>query len=131
MVVDGVVDHARRDQRRDDECGDADAELIVLEMMLDIAVGHGVTGRHGSGRGHVVVETPVLVEDDQQQAVFPVRRVADGLVHGLDELFAAGYVIERVHGIAAGEVTGPGDVESVRAVFWLDEDELGAEAGFA
>jgi hypothetical protein len=36
-----------------------------------------------------------------------------------------------VHGIAAGEVAGPGDVEPVRAVLRLDEDEPRAEVGLA
>src|ERR1700722_5841681 len=36
-----------------------------------------------------------------------------------------------MHGITAGEVAGPGDVEAVCAVFRLDEDEPRAESWLA
>src|SRR5581483_6334374 len=82
---------------------------------------------NGRRRRHVVVEAAVLVEADQENAAFPVRRVADRLVDVFDKPFAAGDVVEWVHGVAAREVAWAGDVEAVCAIAWLDEHEPGSE----
>ena len=75
----------------------------------------------------MIVKATMFIVRNQQEAVVPMRRVPDGLVHGLDELFPPGYVIERVLRVSAREIAG--SPRKNVSVARFDEDVVCRKAG--
>ncbi len=116
MIVVGVTDRAFRDQRRDDESGDAHAVQVKLEPVHVVAVIRVVAGRLGGHGSDGIVQAAVLVVGDDKEAGVPVGRVADRCVHGGQKMLAAIHVVHRMLGRPAAVGVVP-DIAVVR----LDE----------
>jgi len=69
--VDSAIDEVAGDERGGHDRGNAGAVLVESEPVLVMTEDRAVTGRDGRGRYHVVVEAPVLVPGDDQQAGLP------------------------------------------------------------
>src|SRR5262245_56361308 len=113
MIVHRMVDHPALDVRRDHQSGNSDAEAIELESELRVGLRDRVARRNGRWWLDVVVERAMLGERDDQQAVVPVRRIANRLIYVLDEPLAACDVVEWMHRIAAREIAGAGHIKPV------------------
>src|ERR1022692_4834234 len=84
VVVDGVVYGTLRDEWGDDYRGDANTELKEVKVVVIVSgINYGVSGMDCCRRHDVIVEPPVLVIGDYEQALFPVWRVAYRLVDAL------------------------------------------------
>ena len=92
-----AVDRAGRDQRRDQDGGDPDAEPGEVEAEL---AGAAVRRRGARGRRHVVVAPAVLVVGDDQQRLVPARPAAQRLVDLLDQRLAERDVVVGVLAVA-------------------------------
>jgi len=106
VIVKSAINSSRLDVRRNQNCGDADAEAREVKRRIErvgIARPVLVVRIHGRRRRNVVVEAAVLVVDDNQESglaqglVFP-----DGVEGIADKNFALLDVVIRVL-VAGGE----------------------------
>ena len=84
------------DPRGDEDGGNADAEPVEVEVegvRADDAVG---IGHPGDGRGHVIVEPPVLIVGDEKRRLVPLRARSQRLVDLLDQPLPHSHVVRRV-----------------------------------
>jgi len=89
MIVDRVVDGAAGDQWRHHDRRDANAVLCEIEAVFVGAVIGIVARANRDSRSDTIIEAAMLVVGDDEQAVIPVRRLADRGVDACEELLPA------------------------------------------
>ena len=110
------------DPRRDGDGGDADTQAVEVEgVRAGDALDAVRAGHARDGRGHVVVESAVLVVSDHEQRALPLRAGAERLVDLLEQQLALGDVVRRVVVVRGGG----GHVEVAR----LDHNVVGQFPG--
>ena len=99
MIVDTVVYGVLWNKSRYDHGWYTHTQLFEAESMLRVFF--GVAGSDGGRRRHVIIETTMFVIGDDQQAVFPTRRIAYGFVNGFDQGLTVSDIVQRMLGLAA------------------------------
>jgi hypothetical protein len=113
-----LLNVSRGNPRRDDPGRQTASKTIKLEGILVLVRGSDgvskVIRARRKRRRDVVMETSSLIESDDEEGVLPLRSVADGIVHLLEEDFSIRDETGRVHGVSANTAARGVDVGELR-----------------
>src|SRR6185369_5663542 len=87
---------ARADQRRNNHCGHAHAELIESKSPLIVRRWAVVIRRWSTRRDVMIVEASVFIVSNDEQAVVPDSRVPNRFVDCLDQLLSTRNAVHRM-----------------------------------
>ena len=95
IIASLLLDDALANPRRDQEGRDANPETLevegdILPVWCGLCIQDIVASGDIDGWGHVVAETAVLVEGQDEEGFFPLGGVADGFIDAFDEVLAQG-----------------------------------------
>src|ERR1041385_578567 len=99
MVIERMVHGSLRDERGYYDGGYAHSVLTEVKpqgVPCSLSVGNPITGGNGTARFHVIVEPTVFVINNYQQTCIPDRRIANRLIHPLNQTFPTGGIVFRM-----------------------------------